>query len=229
MAGSLQVRPLLIAPSILSADPLAPRASIDALKGNFDRLHVDVMDGHFVPNLSYGPAIVKALRSRYPQAVLDVHLMVEPGEDFLDMFLETRPNCLTVHLETCRHLHRALSRIRESGVKAGVAINPATSVEMLDPTLHLCDLVLLMSVNPGFGGQKFIPETCEKALRLCRMRESRGLDFLIGMDGGLGSDNIGLARKCGVDAAVVGSAVFGAPDPAAAVARIRLAAMRAEL
>ncbi len=221
MAGSLHVKPLLIAPSLLAADPLALGASVDALNGLYDFLHIDVMDGHFVPNLSYGPALVQALRRRYPRAALDVHLMVEPGEDFLDMFLAARPDYLTVHQESCRHLHRALTRVREAGVKPGVALNPATPVEMIEPVLPMCAVVLLMSVNPGFGGQSFIPEVCGKSVRLCRLREALGLDFLIEMDGGLGPGNVALARKSGADVAVMGSAVFGAPDPAAAAALAR--------
>ena len=224
MAGSLQLKPFLIAPSILSADPLAVGASIDALKNDFDWLHVDVMDGHFVPNLSYGPAIVKALRRRYPDAVIDVHLMVEPGEDFLDMFLESRPDYLVVHQEACRHLHRALSKIAAAGVRPGVALNPATPVELIKPVLNIADVVLLMSVNPGFGGQSFIPEVTEKAIALCQLREARGLEFLIDMDGGIGAANVAQVRRCGVDVAVMGSAVFGTADPAATVAKMRLLA-----
>ena len=224
MVGPLQVKPLLIAPSVLSADPLALWNSVDSLKGNFDWLHLDIMDGHFVPNLSYGPSVVKALRKRCPRAVLDVHVMAEPGEDYIDMFLEARPDVLTLHQEACRHLHRALSKIKDAGVRAGVALNPATPVCLIEPVLSLVDLVLIMSVNPGFGGQTFIAETLKKSVQLCRLREAGGYSFLIEMDGGIGEKNVASVRQSGVDAAVMGSAVFGAPDPAAAVKKMRLLA-----
>ncbi len=221
MAGSLPLKLLLIAPSVLAADPCAIGEAIDSLEGNFDWLHLDIMDGHFVPNLSYGPELVKALRRRYPNTVLDVHLMVEPAEDFIEMFLAQKPDYLTLHQESCRHLHRALSRIRAAGVRAGVAINPATSVELLRPILGMTDLVLLMSVEPGFGGQKFIPETLEKSVTLCQAREAGGLNFLIEMDGGVGLANAALVKSKGVDVAVMGSALFGTPDPAETAKKIR--------
>ncbi|MDY3868978.1 MAG: ribulose-phosphate 3-epimerase [Pyramidobacter sp.] len=228
MAGPLQIKPLIIAPSILSADPLAVGESLNSLEGNFDWLHIDIMDGHFVPNLSYGPAIVKAIRRRLPDAVLDVHLMVEPAEDFLDMFLDARPDYVTIHQESSRHLHRALSHIRSAGVRPGVVLNPATPVEMIKPVLNMVDLVLLMSVNPGFGGQSFIPEVTEKAVELCRMREARGLNYLIEMDGGIGASNLKKVRLSGVDAAVMGSAVFGTPNPAQTVIAMRQIAADAD-
>lgn len=227
MAGSLPVEKILIAPSVLSADPLEMGAAIDSLDGDFDWLHIDIMDGHFVPNLSYGPSLVKALRKRYPTAVLDVHLMVEPSEDFIDMFLAGRPDCLTVHQESCRHLHRVLSKIREAGVIPGVSLNPATPVEMIRPVLGMAGVVLLMSVNPGFGGQSFIPGTLEKSVELFRLREAHGYGYIIEMDGGIGASNVAQVRRSGVDAAVMGSAVFGTPNPAETVKKIRLLADQA--
>ena len=220
MAGSLPVsaRALresgpLISPSLLAADPLRIGADLERLGDPWTRwLHLDIMDGHFVPNLSYGPALLRALARDFSGGVLDVHLMVEPPERFIDAFLAEGPSVVTVHGEATPHLHRVLQALRQAGVSPGVSLNPGTPVEMILPTLHLVDLVLVMSVNPGFGGQSFLPEVLPKVHALVREREIRGLDFVIQIDGGMGESTVGAAAAAGCDVLVAGSALFGASD-----------------
>ncbi len=228
MAGSLQLTGLpkeggvIISPSLLSADVLNMERDIEKVIGAADWLHLDIMDGHFVPNLSYGPSLLKALRKRYPDMFIDVHIMVEPPEAFTEMFLSAGASLLTVHPEATPHIHRVLQGIRDEGVKCGISINPGTPAELIFPVLHLADLVLVMSVNPGYGGQSFIPETLNKVSTLAKWREENGGRYLIQMDGGIGAGNAELAVSHGCDVLVAGSAVFGSSDPAAAVREIRL-------
>lgn len=229
MAGSLFLeqkgdKAFLVAPSLLSADPLRLMDHIRSLEGEEDWLHVDIMDGHFVPNLSYGPNLVEALRKHLGNAFLDVHLMVDNPEAFIDPFIEAGADLLVVHAEASPHLHRLIQRIREAGRKPGVALNPATPWEILCPVLSLVDLVLVMSVNPGFGGQKFLPEVLPKVEALFRWRLVNEADFLIEMDGGIGEKNAADLVGKGCDVLVAGNAVFKDPNPAEAVRRIRTAA-----
>lgn len=235
MAGSLPIsaRALrgadpMISPSLLAADPLRIGADLERLGDPWTRwLHLDIMDGHFVPNLSYGPALLRALAKEFPASVLDAHLMVEPPERFVDAFLAEKPHVLTVHVEATPHLHRVLQTLRHAGVAPGVSLNPGTPVDMIFPTLHMVDLVLVMSVNPGFGGQSFLPEVLPKVHTLVRERAVRGLDFVIQIDGGMGKDTVGVAAAGGCDVLVAGSALFGAPDPRKAAEALSRAAQEA--
>lgn len=211
----------LLAPSILSANPLSIGADIRSLDGEEDWIHVDIMDGHFVPNLTYGPSLVAALRKELPQAFIDVHIMVEPAEAFLDIFTAVKPDMLTVHVEATPHIHRVMQKIRAAGVRPGITLNPGTPPTMIEPVLHMVDLVLVMAVNPGFGGQRFIPEVLEKVKHLVRLRSVHSYDYLIEIDGGVNASNAGDLVKSGCDVLVAGNAVFGASNPAVAAREIK--------
>ena len=210
-----------ILPSILSADFARLGEQVAALEQAGCRmLHVDVMDGHFVPNLTIGPPVVASLR-KATRLTLDVHLMITDPDRYAPLFIEAGADQISVHQETCPHLDRTLKMIQGLGVKAGVVINPATPLETLDEVLEIVDFVLIMSVNPGFGGQKFIPYTLDKVRRLAAKKREKGLTFPIEIDGGVTLGNVGEVIKAGVEWAVAGSAVFGAGNPAAAFAEMR--------
>jgi ribulose-phosphate 3-epimerase len=210
---------MLIAPSLLSAD-FAKLASevAEVERAGADWLHVDVMDGHFVPNLTVGPLVVEAIKP-HTHLPLDCHLMVSRPEDWVEGFAKAGASTITVHAEASVHLHRLLGHIRSLGCKAGVSINPATPVAAIEPVLDLVDLVLVMSVNPGFGGQAFIEPSLEKVKRLSDLRGKR--HYLIEIDGGINRDTIARARQAGVDVFVAGSAIFAAKDRAAAIQELR--------
>lgn len=215
------MKKVLLAPSILAADlaDLKTAAGL-AEQGGADFLHVDVMDGHFVPNLTLGIPVMEAL-GRHTELPMDVHLMVSNPARLLDAYLDAGARWLSVHWEAATHLDRILQRIRERGADAGVALNPATPVEVLVDILPQLDFVLLMSVNPGFAGQAFLPYVLDKARRLERMIRQRGLGVKIAMDGGIGAGTIASAVASGVEFCVAGSAVFGSDDPVAALHDLR--------
>ena len=210
-----------LAPSILSADfgkLVEEVAQIE--RGGADLVHVDVMDGHFVPNISFGAPVMKCLTGR-TGLPFDVHLMIENPDAYLEDFVTPQTEYITVHQEACTHLNRTVQHIKSLGIKAGVSINPATSPSVLDYILEDVDMVLLMSVNPGFGGQKFIPSVLEKARKLRNIKIDRGLDFEIEIDGGATLDNVREIIDAGVEIVVAGSAVFKAPDIAARTAEFK--------
>jgi ribulose-phosphate 3-epimerase len=217
-------RAFQLAPSLLAADLAEIGKAADLCReGGADLIHFDVMDGHFVPNLSFGIPVLKAL-SRRTTLPIDVHLMVEDPGRLLDAYLDAGAAWVSFHWEAGGHVDRMLSAIRARGARAGIALNPATPVELLADVLGRLDFVLLMSVNPGFGGQAFLPYTLDKARRLRKLIVERRLDVAIEMDGGLGADNLQAAVAAGVEIAVAGSSVFGEPDPVAAMQRLRLLA-----
>jgi ribulose-phosphate 3-epimerase len=206
-------RKIELAPSILSANfaNLAAHAK-QALDGGGTLLHVDVMDGHFVPNITIGPPVVASLRKALPDVIFDCHLMIENPDEFIPEFAKAGATWISVHQEACVHLDRTLHHIADHGCKAGVVLNPATPVETLTDVLELVDHVLVMSVNPGFGGQQFIRNSLNKMRALARVREERKLDFRIEVDGGVAMDTIADIVRAGAELLVAGNAVFGHGD-----------------
>lgn len=215
------IRNHLIAPSLLAADFTRLDRDVAMVEqSRADWLHLDVMDGRFVPNISFGMFIVQAIR-KISAKPLDVHLMIVEPERYIEPFRAAGADIITVHYEACHHLHRTLQQIKDTGAKAGVALNPHTSVELLEDVLEDLDLVCIMSVNPGFGGQKFIYRSIPKIARLRQMAEERNLYPLIEVDGGVGLQNAEKILQAGADVLVAGSSVFGAENPTDAIARMK--------
>ncbi len=211
-----------IAPSILSADFAALADEVAKVEDQADLLHFDVMDGHFVPNLTIGPVVVQALRKR-TRLPLDVHLMIEGPERFIEAFAQAGSDALTIHVEACPHLHRVIQQIKEAGLQAGVALNPATPLHTLDEVLEEVDRILVMSVNPGFGGQQFLPFVLRKIEALSKRLEGLTRKPEIAVDGGIKVENCRAVAEAGATVLVAGSAIFGSPDPRATILRMRRA------
>ncbi|HEY7337034.1 MAG TPA: ribulose-phosphate 3-epimerase [Bryobacteraceae bacterium] len=218
-----------ILPSILSADFARLGEQVSRLESAGCRmLHLDVMDGHFVPNLTIGPPVVESLR-KVSKAIFDVHLMIEDPDKYAPVFIQAGANQVSVHRETCPHLDRTLRAIRDEGARAGVVINPATPVASLDEVLDIADYVLVMSVNPGFGGQEFIPNALHKVRQLARRKMEGGLQFSIEIDGGITLENVGDAIRAGVEWVVAGSSIFHTVNPVNAFEEMTQIAQEATL
>lgn len=210
-----------IAPSILSADISKLGEDIQMLdKGGADWIHIDVMDGHFVPNLTFGPSVVAAAKS-YTDLPLDVHLMVEEPEKMINGFAEAGATLISIHAEATKNIHQVMQHIKSLNVQAGVVINPGTPVSFIEPILSLVDMVLVMTVNPGFGGQAFLPEMLSKVEELDSYRKENDLSYLIQVDGGVNEETIQLCHKAGTDVFVAGSNVFGAKSPADQIQKLK--------
>jgi ribulose-phosphate 3-epimerase len=218
------MQPTVIAPSILSADFARLGEEVDAvLAAGADWVHFDVMDNHYVPNLTIGPLVCEALRKHGVTAPIDVHLMVEPVDRIIPDFAKAGATEISFHPEASRHVHRTIQLIRAQGCRAGLVLNPATPLDVLDYVLEDLDLVLLMSVNPGFGGQAFIPSALEKLARVRERIDATGRPIRLEIDGGVKPDNIADIARAGADTFVAGSAIFGHPDYRAVVAQMRAA------
>lgn len=218
-------QPTVIAPSILSADFARLGEEVDnVLAAGADWVHFDVMDNHYVPNLTIGPLVCDALRQHGVTAPIDVHLMVEPVDAIIPMFAKAGATHISFHPEASRHVHRSIQLIKSLGCSAGMVLNPATPVEVLDYVLDELDYVLLMSVNPGFGGQAFIPSTLDKLRRVRERIDASGRDIRLEIDGGVKPDNIGEIAAAGADTFVAGSAIFGQPDYRDIITRMKATA-----
>jgi len=211
----------LIAPSLLAADFGNLQRDVELINGSqADWFHLDVMDGVFVPNVSFGTPVIEAIR-KSAKLPLDIHLMIVDPDRYLGLFRDLGAHVITVHFEACTHLHRTLQAIHAMGLKAGVALNPHTTVSVLEDVLEDIDLVCMMSVNPGFGGQKFIPRTYDKVRQLAAMKSGRNENLLIEIDGGVGEGNAKALVEAGANVLVAGNSVFAATDPTAAIARLK--------
>ncbi len=218
-----------ILPSLLAADFARLGEEIHLVESaGVEMLHVDIMDGHFVPNLTLGPPVTESIR-KVTHLKLDHHLMIEDPDTYAPIFIKAGATSVSVHYEACRHLDRTLHLIQEEGARAGVVINPATTTSLLEDVLGIVDYVLIMSVNPGFGGQRFIQHSLEKVRQLYRRRQERDLHFAIEIDGGVSTHNLADVVRAGVDWVVAGTSVFGTADPIAAVQELQQIAAEAEL